>query len=224
MIICFIICIFSLFANNDKYLKKKTNHSSLFEPYQVFSIFSHIQVISLSELCCFGGGLACPQSVRAHARTCTHVREHDPTLMFYWNPECLVRVQYRGTCQQGSPNDRRYWQSLTPFQADVTVRCRLRPGPKTGSPRSGAILQSARHIIDNCYNPAIWQHLDGWSAMQQLRQWRQGSHPGGGKHGLFQENKKPWETSESVSVAGRFGPAAPTMCTNSSYVTAVVFR
>jgi hypothetical protein len=53
------------------------------ETYQVFSIFSHFHVFSLSDLCCFGGGLARPQSVRAHARTCTHVRVHDPALMFY---------------------------------------------------------------------------------------------------------------------------------------------
>ena len=43
------------------------------EPYQVFPIFSHFQVFSLSDLCCFGGGLARPQSVRAHARMCVHM-------------------------------------------------------------------------------------------------------------------------------------------------------
>jgi hypothetical protein len=53
------------------------------KPYQVFPIFSHFQVFSLSDLCCFGGGLPRPQSVRAHARTCTHVRAYDPALMFY---------------------------------------------------------------------------------------------------------------------------------------------
>jgi hypothetical protein len=30
--------------------------------------------------------------------------------------------------------------------------------------------------------------------------------------------------SESVRAAGRLGPEAPTMCTNSSYVTEFVFR
>ena len=131
------------------------DQSAAMDPNQVFSIFSHFHVFSLSDLCCFGGGLAPPQSVRAHAHTCTHVRAHDPALMFYRNPECLVRAQYRGTCQQGFPTDCRYWLSLTPFQADVTVRCRIMPGPKTGPPRSGAILQSARHIVNDGYNPAI---------------------------------------------------------------------
>jgi hypothetical protein len=43
------------------------------DPNQVFSIFSHFQVFSLSDLCCFGGGLPRPQSVRAHARTRGHL-------------------------------------------------------------------------------------------------------------------------------------------------------
>jgi hypothetical protein len=105
------------------------------------------------------------------------MRAHDLALMFYWNPECLVCAQYCATCQQVPPNDRRYRQSLVPFQADVTVRCRIRPGPKTGPPRSGEILQSARHIVNNGYNLAIdnlWDVDDGsaWSVVQQLRQWR----------------------------------------------------
>jgi hypothetical protein len=142
------------------------DQSAAMDPNQVFSIFSHFQVFSLSDLCCFGGGLSRPQSVRAHARTCVHVRAHDPALMFYSNPECLVCAQYRAICQQVPPNDHRYRQSLVPFQADVTVRCRIRPRPKTCPPQSGAILQSARHIIDNCYNPAIdkLRDVDDWSS------------------------------------------------------------
>jgi hypothetical protein len=33
-------------------------------------------------------------------------------------------------------------------------------GPKTGPPRSGAILQPARPIVDNGYNPAKLQDVD----------------------------------------------------------------
>jgi hypothetical protein len=53
------------------------------DPNQVFSIFSYFYVFSLSGLCCFGGGLPRPQSVRAHARTCAHTGAHDPAFMFY---------------------------------------------------------------------------------------------------------------------------------------------
>ncbi len=39
------------------------------DPNQVSPISSHFHVFSLSDLCCFGGGLPRPQSVTAHART-----------------------------------------------------------------------------------------------------------------------------------------------------------
>jgi hypothetical protein len=51
----------------------------------------------------------------------------------------------------------------------------------------------------------------------------QGPHRGGGKRDSLQKKQNPLETSESVRVAGRFGPEAPTMYSNSSYVTAFVF-
>ncbi len=53
---------------------------------------------------------------------------------------------------------------------------------------------------------------------------KQGPHRGGGKHDSVKEKRNLTATSESVRTAGRFGPEAPTMCINSSYVTAFVFR
>ncbi len=57
---------------------------------------------------------------------------------------------------------------------------------------------------------------------------KQGPHPsrGGDKLDSLQEKKhnNNLEMSESVRVAGRFCPAAPTMCANLSDMAAFVFR
>ena len=68
-----------------------------------------------------------------------HGPAHGPAADLYGIPERLVRARYRGTCQQVPPKDRRYRQSLAPFQSDVTGGCRITPGPRTGSQRSGAM-------------------------------------------------------------------------------------
>jgi hypothetical protein len=108
------------------------------------------------------------------ARTSTHVRAHDPASMFDWIPECLVRDQYRGTCQQGSPNDCRYRQSLTPFQADVTFRCRIRPGRRPARHEALQFCNQPVALLITATIPPIdkLHDVDAWSAMQQLRQWR----------------------------------------------------
>ncbi len=61
-----------------------------------------------------------------------------------------------------------------------------------------------------------------WNARSYLTKW-QGAHRGGGKRDSLQEKNILLGLSESVRVAGRFCPAAPTVCTNLSYVTALCF-
>ena len=64
---------------------------------------------------------------------------HGPAADLYGILERLVRARPHGTCQQVPPKDRRYRQSLALFQSDVTGGCRITPGPRTGSQRSGAM-------------------------------------------------------------------------------------
>ena len=62
--------------------------------------------------------------------------------LIHQNPERGLRARYRGTVSSCVPRDRKSRQSIFfswPLLADVTTRCRIRPGLCTGSQWSVAV-------------------------------------------------------------------------------------
>ncbi len=106
------------------------------------------------------------------------------------------------------------------------------PRWRTSRPLQLPHLLSHKQRIDqttkiNCRAHSVSEDTsyNSWQSWPSIRHsGTQGPHRGGCKRDSLQEKKKPEATSQSVRAAGRFGPKSPTICTNSSYVTAFVFR